>query len=212
MTELNKKALNGLAQFIVIFAACIFVPAWTLYYWEAWVFLGIFSASVLAITLYLMKFDPKLLERRLNAGPFGEKERTQKIIMICAAVAFIVLVVLSSFDHRFSWSHVSSNVVEVGDFLVMVGLCTVFLVFKENTFTSGTIDIHEGQKVISSGPYALVRHPMYTGGIIFLFGIPLALGSYWGLLAFVPLLAVIMWRSIEEERFLVKNLRLSSQM
>src|SRR5665213_2141111 len=192
MTALNGKAFGGLLWLLIVLATSLFVPAWTLKYWQAWVFLTVFSASVLAITVYLMTKDPKLLERRVRGGPFAEKQMSQQVTQFVASIAFVAMFVLSALDHRFGW--------------FAVGLLIVFLVFKENTFASATIAVDAEQKVISTGPYALVRHPMYVGGIVMLVGTPLALGTWWGLLAIIPLTLAIVWRLLDEERFLVTNL------
>ena len=187
-------------------AASLFVAAWTLDYWQGWVFLAVFSGAALATTLYLMKTDPKLLERRVNAGPGAEKERTQNIIQILASIAFVVVIILPALDHRFAWSKVPTTAVIAGDVLVALGFFLILLVFKENTFAAGTIDVEPEQRVISTGPYALVRHPMYSGALVMLLGVPLALGSWWGLLTIVPMALVIAWRLLDEEVFLAKNL------
>jgi protein-S-isoprenylcysteine O-methyltransferase Ste14 len=161
---------------------------------------------VLAITLYLIKKDPKLLERRINAGPGAEKQRSQKIIQSLASIAFTMIFILSAIDHRFHWSMVSVYWVVVGDILVALGLLIVFFVFKENSFASATIEVGKEQTLVSTGPYAFVRHPMYFGASVMLLGTPLALGSCWGLLTVIPILVVIVWRLLDEEIFLEKNL------
>ena len=206
MTELNKKASLGLVELVVVMAALTFLPAWTLDYWQAWILLAVFFACTLLIDLYLVKNDPKLLERRLKAGPGSEQEKSQKIIQAMAMVAFVAIFVLSALDHRFGWSPVPPYVSVIGDVLVALGLYFVFLVFKENTFTSAIIEIDDDQKVISSGPYALVRHPMYIGALVMLIGVPLALGSLWGLVAIIPMTIVLIARLLDEEKFLAKNL------
>ena len=206
MTSLNKKALLGLLQLLVAMGAMLFLPAWTLNYWQAWFFLAVFFTSTLAITLYLMKNDPKLLERRVQAGPGSEKEKYQKIIQSLASLAFVVVIAFPAVDHRLGWSLMPTAIAIAGDALVALGLFAVFLVFKENTFTSGTIEVASDQIVISTGPYAIVRHPMYSGAFVMLIGVPLALGSWWGLLTVVPMIVVIVARLLDEEKFLVKNL------
>jgi protein-S-isoprenylcysteine O-methyltransferase Ste14 len=206
MTELNKKAFAGFLRLLVVMGATIFLPAWTLDYWQAWIFLPVFFGCSIAITVYLMKNDPKLLERRVNAGVGAEQEKSQNIIQALAALAFIAIFVVSAFDHRFAWSTVPPYLTALGDILVVLGFYVVFLVFKENTFASGTIEVGVEQKVISTGPYALVRHPMYVGALVMLVGVPLALGSLWGLLAIVPMTLVIVARLLDEEKFLAKNL------
>jgi protein-S-isoprenylcysteine O-methyltransferase Ste14 len=206
MNDLNKKAIGGLLRLVATLGALLFVPVRTLDYWQAWVFLALFSVAILAITLYLMKKDPKLLERRVNAGIRAEKEKSQKIIQVLATITFMAVLAFPAFDHRFCWSAAPPCVAAAGDVLVVLGLLIVFLVFKENTYTAGVITVEAGQKVMSTGPYALVRHPMYAGALVMLLGVPLALGSWWGLLTFIPITIVIVWRLLEEEKFLLENL------
>ena len=130
----------------------------------------------------------------------------QKLYQLLATFIFIGAMILPSLDHRFSWSAVPLPVVVAGDVLTALGFLIVFLVFKENTFTAATIAVTVDQKVVSTGPYAIVRHPMYSGALIMLFGTSLALGSWWGLLMFIPMIFTIAWRARDEERFLMKNL------
>jgi protein-S-isoprenylcysteine O-methyltransferase Ste14 len=206
MNTLNKKAFRGLVVLLLVMAALLFIPAWTLDYWQAWTFLAIYFASSLAITLYLMKKDPKLLERRMSGGPVAETATTQKIIMSLVSLGFVGLLVLPALDHRFGWSGMPPYVALVGDLLLALGWLAILFVFKENTFSSATIELAPDQKVISTGPYALVRHPMYAGGLVMLLGIPIALGSWWGLLVIVAMLPALIWRLLDEEKFLARNL------
>ena len=206
MNDLNKKAFTGLLRLIAGLAAFLFFPVWTVDYWQAWVFLAVFSASVSAVTLYLMKNDPKLLERRVRAGPGAENKKSQKIIQLLASAAFILVIVFPAVDHRFAWSTVPLVIVLTGDVVVALGLLVVFFVFRENTFTSAAIEIAAHQIVVSTGPYAVVRHPMYIGALVMLLGVPLALGSWWGLFTIVPITLVIVWRLLDEEKFLAKTL------
>jgi protein-S-isoprenylcysteine O-methyltransferase Ste14 len=206
MNQLNIKAFAGMLQLLIIMSLVIFLPAWTFRYWQAWIFLAVFFVSVLAITLYLMKNDPKLLERRTDAGPVAEQQTIQKIIQSLAALAFIAMFIVSALDHRFAWSTMPPYVTALGDILVALGLYFVFLVFKENTFASGTIEVGAEQRVIATGPYAFVRHPMYIGALVMLLGVPLALGSWWGLLTIIPMTLVLVARLLDEEKFLARNL------
>jgi protein-S-isoprenylcysteine O-methyltransferase Ste14 len=206
MNALARKTILGFAGLLASLALLLFAPAGTPDFWEAWVYLLIFAASTGLITLYLWRNDPKLLERRVNAGPGAEKEQTQKRIQLLASLAFIGLFLVSSLDHRFSWSEVPLWGVFVGEFLVVLGFLLVFLVFKENAFTAATIEVAPEQAVVSTGPYAIVRHPMYAGALVMLFGTPLALGSWWGLLMFVAMAGIIVLRLLDEERFLAKHL------
>jgi protein-S-isoprenylcysteine O-methyltransferase Ste14 len=184
----------------------VFAPAWTLAYWQAWLYLAVFTTACIAVTLYLMRHDPQLLERRIVAGPPAEKRPFQRRIVAVASVAFIAIPVVSALDHRFGWSNVPPAASLWGDALVGAGFAIIFLVFRENTFASAVIDVAVGQDVVSTGPYALVRHPMYAGGILLLLGEPPALGSWWGLLAVIPIAAALVWRLLDEERFLATNL------
>jgi len=206
MNDLARKSILGLAQLIMGLGVLLFAPAWTLDFWQAWAYLFIFAASAALITECLWKKDRALLERRVNAGPRAERERNQKYIQLFAAIAFIGIMILPSLDHRYAWSDVPLCVTIVGDVLVAFGFLIIFLVFKENTFTAATIEVTANQRVISSGPYAIVRHPMYAGALVMLFGTPIALGSWWGLLLFILLTFVIIWRLIDEERLLSNNL------
>jgi protein-S-isoprenylcysteine O-methyltransferase Ste14 len=206
MNTLHKKAFGGLLILALAMASLLFVAAGTLDYWQAWTFLAIYFAASLAITVYLVKTDPKLLERRMRGGPTAEKEPTQKIIMFFTSLGFIGLLVIPGLDHRFGWSQMPPYVALAGDGLVLLGWLAIFFVFKENTFTSATIELAPDQRVISTGPYALVRHPMYAGGLVMLLGMPIALGSWWGLLVIVAILPALIWRLLDEEKFLARNL------
>jgi len=206
MNTLDIKAWSGLFCLAVVLGLLLFVPAWTIYYRQAWWYLIVFFASSWLITLYLMKNDPALLARRLSAGPVAEKEKNQKIIMLIVTIAYIAMLIVSALDFRFKWSDVPLYAVIGGDLLVVLGFFIVFLVYKENSFSSATIEVYKEQRVISTGPYALVRHPMYIGGLLMLFATPPALGSWWGLLAVIPIASAIIWRLFDEEKFLAKNL------
>jgi protein-S-isoprenylcysteine O-methyltransferase Ste14 len=184
----------------------LFLSAWTVRYWQAWVYLAAFFIPVVFITLDLTKHDMKLLERRLSVGPTAEKRTGQKIIQTFANIFFIGMIILPGFDHRFHWSFVSPSIVALSDVFVVAGFIIVHLVFRENSFTSATIEIGAGQAVVSSGPYRFVRHPMYVGGAVIIVFTPLALGSYWALLSSIPLVMVIIARLLDEESFLKKNL------
>jgi protein-S-isoprenylcysteine O-methyltransferase Ste14 len=206
MSTLHRKAFGSLLLLFLAMAALLFVAAGSLDYWQAWTFLAVYFASSLALTLYLMKEDPMLLQRRMRGGPTAEKEPVQKIIMFFTSLGFIGLLVLPALDHRLAWSHMSPNAALAGEALVAIGWFAIFLVFKENTFTSATIELAPDQRVISTGPYALVRHPMYAGALVMLAGIPIALGSWWGLLVIVAIMPALIWRLIDEEKFLASNL------
>ena len=206
MDNLARKTVLGFTQLIIVLGILLLAPAWTLDYWQAWVYLLVFAASSALITAYLWKKDPKLLERRIRAGPGAENEKKQKLIQLQASFVFIGAMILPSLDHRFSWSAIPLPIVVAGDVLVALGFLIVFLVFKENTFAAATISVAPDQKVVSTGPYAVVRHPMYSGALVMLLGTPVALGSWWGLSMFIPMIFTIAWRARDEEQFLCKSL------
>jgi len=206
MRNLEAKAWLALAVLTVVMALLLFVPAGTLHYWQAWVYLAIFAGVSALTTLDLIRKDPALLERRMRGGPTAEKQPTQKVIMLGMSIGFIALLVVPALDHRFGWSAVPLGGAVTGDVLVSLGFYLIFLVYRENTFTSATIEVAENQKVISTGPYARVRHPMYASAILYLLGTPLALGSYWGLAPVVAMMPFLVWRLLAEERFLARNL------
>src|SRR5215471_3506743 len=204
--NLCLKAARGLVQLPIIMGMLLFLPAWTLDFWQAWAFITVFFVCSLVITAYLAINDPKLLERRMKVGPAAEQEKTQKVIMTLAMFSFAAAIAVPAIDHRFGWSDVPTAIVIFDNFIIAAAYVLFYLVFRENTYGASTIQIAEGQTVISTGPYAIIRHPMYSGALLLMLGIPLALGSWWGLLMLVPAVAGILWRLVDEERFLAKNL------
>ena len=206
MKKLNARAWLALAVLVVVMGLLLFVAAGSVHYWQAWVYLSIFTGASVLTTLYLIRKDPALLERRMSGGPTAEKQPAQKVIMLGTSIGFIALLVVPAFDHRFGWSTVPVGGVMAGDLLVAIGFCLIFLVYRENTFASATIEVAKKQKVISTGPYAIVRHPMYASASLYLLGTPLALGSYWGLVPIAAMMPFLIWRLIDEEHFLAKNL------
>lgn len=206
MIGLNVKAWLANFFFALVVAVLVFAAAGTVRYWQGWLFLAVFLGAAIAITAYLAKHDPALLQRRLAGGPTAESETGQKIIVLFASIGFLGLLLVPALDHRFGWSSVPVPVVIAGDILVAAGLAVVLRVFQENTFASARIEIARDQRVIATGPYALVRHPMYAGAFLYLLGMPLALGSFWGLLVLIPMMAVIIWRLFDEEAVLTRGL------
>jgi protein-S-isoprenylcysteine O-methyltransferase Ste14 len=206
MTKLNQKALASVLGVLIAMALLLFAPAETIHYWQAWVFLGVYGMCSLAITIYLMKRDPGLLERRLRGGPIAEKKPIQKTIQSITALGFVAMLVVPAVDHRFGGSGLPAVVVLAGDVLVVGGFLMVFFVFRENTFASATVEVAREQRVISTGPYALVRHPMYAGSLVWLIGMSLALGSKWGPLVLLLMLPALIWRLLDEEKLLTDNL------
>jgi protein-S-isoprenylcysteine O-methyltransferase Ste14 len=204
-----KLALQTLQTFVigaVFLGLLLFLPAWTLNWWQAWVFIVVFLVSVSTIGVYLSIKDPALLERRKKIGPKEEQSPAQKIIMSLALLSNFLLLIMCALDHRFGWSRMPEWVNLLGDGLVALGLYINLLVFRENSFGGSTVEKFEGQTVISTGPYSLVRHPMYVGVLIMVLGVPLALGSWWGLAILLLTVPMLMWRITDEEKMLATEL------
>src|SRR5215471_10990188 len=183
---MKKLFIRGIRSTIlgaIVMAALIFLPAGTLNYWQGWVFFALFFGVSSAIGIYLAIYNPVLLERRMNVGPTAEKETSQKIIILFALLGFITLLVF-----------------------LALGFILTFIVILQNNYAASTIQVVEGQKVVSTGLYAYVRHPMYAGVLPMLVGMPLALGSWWSLFGLVLVVPAIIWRLLDEEKFLHKNL------
>ena len=206
MTPTTRKSVGGLVFLVVALAVLLFIPAWTFSFPQAWIYIAVFTVSVIAITAWLAKKDQALLQRRMDVGPKYEKEKAQKIVQFFAQFAFIAMYVVPAFDHRFNWSHVSLAVSIVAEIFVALGFYIDFVTFRENTYTSAIVEVQKNQQVISTGPYSHVRHPMYSGALLMLFATPFALGSLWGLFAFIPMLVAILARLVKEEEYLAHNL------
>lgn len=200
-----KIALQTLASAIggvVFFGLLLFVPAGTLRYWQAWVFIAVFVVATIVPSVYLAVTDPEALRRRMKAGPTAETRGVQKLIITATLVAVVAVLVVSALDHRFGWSQVPFAVVVAGDVLVAVGLVTAQLVVVQNSYAAASITVEADQKVVSTGLYGVVRHPMYLGTTVMMIGTPLALDSYWGLLALIAALPVLVARILDEETML----------
>lgn len=206
VNALNVKAFGGFAFLFIVMALALFLPAWSVQYWQGWLFLAVFFTPALVITLYLMKNDTALLARRVYAGPTAEKHTSEKIIQSLTSLMFAAMLIVPALDHRFHWSTVPLYLVLLGDALVLLAFAIIFFVYKQNTFTSGTIEVYEGQKVVSAGLYGLVRHPMYMGALFLFVGMSLGLGSWWDLLVFALVMPALIWRIFDEEKLLTKDL------
>jgi protein-S-isoprenylcysteine O-methyltransferase Ste14 len=205
-SELRRQAIGALARFEVFVAAIIILPAWSIWYWQGWLFWVVFSAMVWCITLYFLKHDPHLIAGRMKGGPSAEERKSQKIIQALAAILSAAMVILPGFDHHFGWSAVPVSIVLLADAMIVAGFAIMFRVFQENSFAVSIIKVESEQRVISTGPYAMVRHPMYAGASLSILATPLALGSLWTVPIAVVLIAVLVVRLLDEERYLSVNL------
>jgi protein-S-isoprenylcysteine O-methyltransferase Ste14 len=206
MNNLLIRTFLGFAFLMLVLALAIFISAGSLAFWQAWGYLAVFAGSTLLITFYLIRRDRALLERRVRGGPTAERQKSQQLIQSLASICFIALFILPGLDYRFHWSRVPPAISILADGFVALGFYIVFLVFKENSYTSATIEVADEQRVIATGPYALVRHPMYAGAFLLLIFTPLALGSWAALPLPIPLILVIVLRLLDEEKYLSAHL------
>jgi protein-S-isoprenylcysteine O-methyltransferase Ste14 len=190
---------------LAVFGAMLFLPAGTFDYWQAWVFLAVFALSTWIPSVYLMRTNPAALDRRMR-GPLAETRILQRFVIAVLFVSFPAMFVVSALDHRFGWSPVPASISLVGDVLVALGLGVAMLVVIQNGYAAVNVTVETGQTLVSNGLYGLVRHPMYTGNVFLMVGIPLALGSYWGLILIVPCMIVLALRIRDEESLLEQEL------
>ena len=206
MNNLIVKSFLGLLFLDLCLGLALFLSAGSTAFWQAWLFLLVWTVCVILITAYLIKYDQRLLTSRVQAGPIAETQKVQQVIQGFASLFFIGIFIVAGLSFRFHWPLVPSLLSWISNLFVVLGFYIVFLTFKENSFTSAVIEVAQEQKVITSGPYRLVRHPMYAGAILLLLFTPLALGS-WAALPFpLPLILVVAIRALEEEKFLRANL------
>lgn len=186
--------------------ALLFLPAGTLNYWQAWVFIATTLAATIVPALYIARTDPAALQRRMHAGPTAETRGIQKIAIVGAMLTILLMLTVIPYDHRMGWSHPADWVCLLGDLLVASGLGIAMLVIIQNGYAAATVTVETGQHVVAGGLYRLVRHPMYVGNVIMMIGVPPALGSYWGLVLVIPGVVVLVVRIRDEERLLVEQL------
>jgi len=197
------KVLIRFVLAIIVLVLIFFLPAGSIKFWEAWVYMGILFTPMIFVLIYLLKKDPELLERRMK---MKEKEEPQKVFVKLSILVFLTAFIIPGFDYRFEWSEVPFVVIIIADLFIFIGYLLFFLVLKENTHASRIIEVGKGQKVISTGPYAIIRHPMYVAVLMMYILSPLALGSYWAVLAVLPLPALIILRIKNEEKILIDKL------
>jgi protein-S-isoprenylcysteine O-methyltransferase Ste14 len=184
----------------------LFYPAGTFNYWQAWVFIVVFTAGTIFPSLYLARKDPAALRRRMHGGPLAEARTAQKFIIIGAFAGIFGMIAFSAYDHRMGWSSVPAWLSVIGDVLIVVGLVAGVLVVAQNSYAAATVTVEAGQTVASRGLYRLVRHPMYAANLVLMVGMPLSLGSYWGLLLLIPGVLVLVFRILDEEKLLTQEL------
>lgn len=201
MNAIAKVLLSGAVQLVAV-GVLLFIPAGTFDYWQAWTFLAVFALSAWLPSIYLQLTNPAALQRRMRGGPVAEGRTVQKVAMTGLYLSLAAICVISALDHRFGWSSMPAALCVIGNLLVAIGLGLTVLVVIQNSYASTTVQVEAGQKVVSTGLYGVVRHPMYTANVIMLVGLALALGSYWAPVFVVPGVGVLASRIRDEERLL----------
>ena len=201
--ELIKLAGSRLLIGIPALFLILFLPAGTFAFWEAWIYLAILLIPMSLVMFYFLKKAPELLARRMK---LKEKQVEQKLIIKLSFIPFLLAFILPGIDKRLGWSNVPITIIVAAEMLVLIGYILFFLVLKENQFASRVIEVEKGQKVIQSGPYRLVRHPMYLGAILMYVASPLALGSYWAVIPAIFIIPIFIARILNEESVLAKEL------
>jgi protein-S-isoprenylcysteine O-methyltransferase Ste14 len=206
MNKLYKQAAGGFLRLLLVLPACVFLPAGTFHYWQGWLFIAVFAVCSFALTLYLAVTDPQLLARRMSIGPAAEKETSQKFIVAAMLLILVATPVVSAMDHRLGWSSAPAMAVVAGDLLIVLAHIGFVSVFRANTYCAATIQVAQSQNVVSTGPYAMLRHPMYAWNLPMVVGTALALGSWWGTLMAAPMIGATVARILNEEKYLTVNL------
>lgn len=203
LKKLKRKAVFMFILAFAVLAVFLFLPAGSLKYWPGWIFCAVTLIPAFFVSDYFLKKSPDFLERRLK---FKEKEIKQQLIIRISGIIFFIGFLVPGFDYRFGWSNVPAWLVIASNAIYLLGYFLVFLAFKANPFAGRTVEIFEGHKVIDTGPYAIVRHPMYAGVIPMLLAMPTALGSFWALIPFIPVCVIIIVRALNEEEVLKRDL------
>ena len=203
MKSLIKKIIIRFSLFPIVLGLFILVPAGTINYWQVYIYIAVLVVPMIFVLFYFLQNDPIFLERRTRAK---EKEKVQIIIQIVFTFILLSGFVIPGFDKRFGWSDIPIYIVIVADIVILFGYLIIFFVFKQNSYASRVVEVEKSQKVISTGLYGFVRHPMYIGVIIMFIPTPVALGSYWGLIPMVTIPLAIVFRILNEEKVLCKDL------
>jgi protein-S-isoprenylcysteine O-methyltransferase Ste14 len=202
-SELRRTVYTRLAVACLVLPLIFFVPAGTWRYWEAWVYLAIVLVPVFFVMRYLLKHDPAFLERRMRTR---EQQTPQRWVIVVSFLWFFLAFTLPGFDRRFGWSDVPVWAVLLADLVVLLGYGVILRVFRENRYASRVVEVTEGQVVISTGPYAVLRHPMYVGVLLMYLATPVALGSWWALLPALLIVPLLVARIRNEEEVLARDL------
>ena len=196
-------AVTRLGAFLAIFFATIITVSGSFDYWQAWMYLVTLITPMIFVLVYLLRNDPALLARRMQ---YREKEAPQKKVIKYGTILYIFIYLIPALDQRFGWTEVPALACIIADVFVFLGYWIFVMVMKVNSYASRTIEVVDGQQLISTGVYAVVRHPMYFGNIVMIIATPVALGSWWGLVPVIFFIAIMVYRIINEEAVLLRDL------
>ncbi len=203
MTNLTGKVVLRFSLMIVFLGLIILLPAGTFNYWEAYAYIVTLVIPMIFVLNFFLRNDPKFLERRIKTR---EKEKTQKIVQFAFTFVFLSSFIISGLDRRYNWSDIPVMPVLLTDIIILCGYLIVFFVFKQNSYASRVVEVDPEQKVITNGLYSIVRHPMYSGILIMWVPTPIALGSYWGLIPMAAIPIILVFRILNEESVLSRDL------
>jgi protein-S-isoprenylcysteine O-methyltransferase Ste14 len=201
--QLISKALSRFIPGILIISALLFIPAGSIKFWNAWIFMGVLFIPMLLVIVYLVIHDPELLYKRMNTK---EKEKTQKKVVLLTSIIFLSSFIISGLDYRFQWSRIPFPLVILSALIVLTGYILFFMVMQQNSYASRVVEIQEKQKVIDTGLYGIVRHPMYSAAILMFMFMPLVLGSLYALIPLIIFPFQMHIRMKNEEQILEKGL------
>lgn len=192
--------LSFVPLFVIVFTL---LPAGTFNYWEVYLYFGVIIIPMLFVFRYFLRKDPMFLERRSRGA---EKVKEQKLIQLINLPVFMAAFIVPGLDRRFGWSDVPVEIIIITNIVILGGYLVIFNVFRQNSYASRIVETEKEQKVITTGLYSVVRHPMYVGVLIMYLPTPLALGSYWGLIPMALLPVALVFRILNEEKVLSENL------
>ncbi len=201
--NLFAEAIAKFSLGVVLIVLLIFLPAGTFAYTGGWLLMGLLFIPMFGAGLVMMRKNPNLLKSRLDAK---EKQNDQQLVVKLSGLMFLVGFILAGLDFRFGWTHVPAWLTVTACVLFLGSYLLYAEVLRENAYLSRTIGVQEGQTVVSTGLYGIVRHPMYAATLILFLSMPLILGSFWSFLVFLAYPAIIVKRLLGEERVLAEEL------
>jgi len=204
MKALKKKIAIRFSLMPLFLGLLILLPAGTLKFWQFYIYLAVLIAPIIFTLFYFLKNDPGFLESRMK---MREKEEQQRLIQILGIPIYLTGFIAAGLDHRFGWSNVPIYLVITANIIVLLGYLIIFFVFRQNRYASRIVEVSENQKVVSTGLYGVIRHPMYLGVLIMFLFTPIALGSYWALIPFLFIPALLVLRILNEEKVLSDQLQ-----